>query len=94
MPLAQQLEQLISLGIFVAGGALTALSYVAWRRERIRRMGIVTVAYALFASYGLIVFLETLLLSSVGYPLEVIEHASAILVLFGLLAFFVAMTRE
>lgn len=95
MALAQQLEQLIHLGIFLLGATLAALSYVAWRRERTRRMLVVTVAYLLFATFGLIVFLETVLFPLVPSPtLELLEHASAVLVLFGLAAFFAAMTQE
>lgn len=92
---AQQLEQLTSLGIFVVGFALAALSAAAWRRERDRRMLIVSMAYGLFALYGLIVFLEYYLVSFLPDTIvEIIEHGAALLVLVGLLAFFVAMTRE
>lgn len=95
--LAQQLEQLAGLGIFVVGTALLALSLVAWRRERESRMLIVSVAYALFAIHGLVVFLEYYVLAAGLLAFEVIElveHTSSFLVLFGLLAFFVAITRD
>lgn len=95
--LAQQLEQLAGLGIFLVGLALAALSYAAWRRERDRRMLVVTGAYALFAVHGFVVFVEYFLLEYGFLPfetVELLEHASAFLVLFGLLAFFVALTRE
>ncbi|AHB67553.1 hypothetical protein HISP_15830 [Haloarcula hispanica N601] len=42
MPLAQLLEQYVSLGIFVLAGGLSVLSLLAWRRERDRRMRIVS----------------------------------------------------
>lgn len=93
--LAQTLEQVISLGIFVLGSVLATLSLMAWRRERDRRMAIVTAAYAMFAVYGLIVFLEYLLLPYLAYPIiELIEHGAAVLILTGLLAFFIALFRE
>lgn len=92
---AQQLEQLTSLGILVVGAALAALSIAAWRRERDQRMLIVAWAYGLFAIYGLVVFLEYFL---VGYlpaeVVEILEHGAGVLVLVGLLAFFLAMARR
>ncbi|WP_323675891.1 hypothetical protein [Halorubellus sp. PRR65] len=95
MTLAELLEQYVSLGIFVLAGGLTIFSYLAWRRERENRMRIVTLGYAMFAVYGLIVFLEYLLLPYLPYAtLELLEHGSAILILGGLLAFFVALTRD
>lgn len=95
MPLAQLLEQYISLGIFVLAAGLSVFSFLAWRRERDRRMRIVALGYAMFAVYGLIVFLEYLLLPYFPYAsLELLEHASAILILSGLLAFFLALTRD
>jgi hypothetical protein len=95
--LAQQLEQLAGLGIFVVAVVLTALSVAAWRRERDRKMLVVSTAYAMFAVHGFVVFAEYFLLD---YGLlsfqtvELLEHASSFLVLFGLLAFFVALTRD
>lgn len=95
MTLAALLEQYISLGIFVVAAALTALSYFAWRRERDRRMSVVTLGYALFAVYGLTVFLEGVLIPYFPYEtLELLEHGSAALILVGLLLFFVALTRD
>ncbi|SEO80944.1 hypothetical protein SAMN05216388_10204 [Halorientalis persicus] len=95
MTLAQLLEQYVSLGIFLVALGLGLLSFVAWRRERDRRMGIVTAGYAMFAVYGLVVFLEYFLLPYVPYRLvELLEHGSAILILGGLLAFFAALTRD
>jgi CHASE2 domain-containing sensor protein len=95
MPLAQLLEQYISLGIFLVAAALSTLSYLAWRRERDRRMRVVTGGYAMFALYGLIVFLEYPLLPYVPYAtLELLEHGSAVLILGGLVAFFLALTRD
>jgi len=95
MALAQLLEQYISLGIFVVAAALGAFSYLAWRRERDRRMSVVTLGYAMFAVYGLIVFLEYPLLPYIPYAtIELVEHGSAILVLGGLVAFFLALIRD
>ncbi|WP_434531644.1 hypothetical protein ACODNH_20130 (plasmid) [Haloarcula sp. NS06] len=95
MPLAQLLEQYISLGIFVLAGGLSLLSLLAWRRERDNRMRIVTLGYTMFAVYGLIVFLEYPLLPYIPYAtLELVEHGSAILILGGLLTFFVALMRD
>lgn len=95
MPLAQLLEQYISLGIFVVATALSVLSFLAWRRERDQRMRSVTVGYAMFAVYGLIVFLEYPLRPYIPYAtLEVLEHGSAILILGGLLIFFAALMRD
>ena len=90
--LAQQLEQFISLGIFVVGFALATLSWLAYRRERDRRMLLVTVAYALFSVYGFAVFVAYFIAEYVGFgTAELLEHASAFLILGGLLAFFVAL---
>jgi len=95
MTLAQLIEQYVSLGIFILAGGLSILSVLAWRRERDSRMRIVTLGYALFAVYGLIVFLEYPLRPYIPYAtLELLEHASAILILGGLLTFFVALTRD
>jgi len=95
MPLAQLLEQYVSLGIFVLAGGLSVLSLLAWRRERDSRMRIVTLGYAMFAVYGLIVFLKYLLLPYLPYaPLELLEYSSGILILGGLLTFFIALTRD
>lgn len=96
MTLAQQLEQFISLGIFLIGSTLATLSYLAWRRERDRRMVVVTVAYGFFAIYGLIVFLEYIVLVSIlpMQTVELVEHGAAALILAGLLAFFAALTAD
>jgi CHASE2 domain-containing sensor protein len=95
MTLAEQLEQAISLGIFLLGAALATFSLLAWRRERDRRMAVVTGAYALFSVFGLIVFLEYFLLPYLPYvAVELIEHGAALLILAGLLAFFLALFRE
>ena len=94
MTLAQTVEQVVSLGIFVVGAVLATLSALAWRRERDRRMAVVTAAYAMFAVYGLIVFLEYSLLPYLSYGVvELVEHGAATLILVGLLAFFVALSR-
>jgi CHASE2 domain-containing sensor protein len=95
MTLAGLLEQYISLGIFVIATALGVLSYLAWRRERDRRMALVTAGYAMFAVYGLIVALEHVLIPYLPYAtLELFEHGGSILILAGLLTFFVALTRD
>lgn len=95
MTLATLLEQYISLGIFLVAGALSVLSYLAWRRERDRRMRIVTSGYVMFAIYGLIVFLEYPLLPYLGArAVELLEHGSAILILGGLVLFFIALIRD
>lgn len=95
MSLATLLEQYVSLGIFLVAGALGVFSYLAWRRERDRRMRVITAGYVMFAVYGLIVFLEYPLLPYLGAgTVELLEHASAILILGGLLTFFVALTRD
>jgi hypothetical protein len=92
MTLATLLEQYVSLGIFVVAAGLSALSYLAWRRERDRRMRVITAGYAMRAVYGLVVFLEYPLLPYLGA--RTLEHGSALLILGGLLTFFVALTRD
>ena len=95
MTIAALLEQYVSLGIFLVAGGLTVLSYQAWRREHDRSMGVVTTGYAMFALYGLIVFLEYPLLPYLGAKtVELLEHGSALLILAGLLTFFIALTRN
>jgi len=95
LELAQLLEQYVSLGICLVAAALGAFSYRAWHRERDPRMRTVAVGYGMFALYGLVVFLEYLLVPYLPYAtLELLEHASALLVLGGLLTFFVALTRR
>lgn len=95
MTLAALLEQYVSLGICLVAGTLSVFSYLAWRRERDRRMRLITGGYAMFAAYGLIVFLEYPLLPYLGArTVELLEHASALLILGGLLTFFVAISRE
>jgi len=93
--LAQQLEQYVSLVIFLASLALVALSGVAWRRERSRRMLVVAAAYAMFAVYGLVVFLEQVLLPYLATAtVDLLEHGVSIFVLAGILTIFVALTQE
>ena len=95
LTLAQQLEQYVSLGVFVVGLTLAAFSFLAWRRERDRKMAVVAAGYSMFAVYGLVVFLEYLVLVTLlpYETVELIEHASSVLILVGLLTFFVALTR-
>ncbi|WP_251330679.1 hypothetical protein [Haloplanus pelagicus] len=58
-------------------------------------MRTVTLGYAMFAAYGLIVFLEYPLLPYFPYAtLELLEHGSAMLILGGLLTFFITLTRD
>lgn len=92
LEVAQFLEQYVSLGVFVLATVLCTLSVLAWRRERDDRMAIVAVGYGMFAVYGLVGFLEYALLSVVSYELlELLEHGTELLVLAGLLTFFVAL---
>lgn len=95
--LAQQLEQVAGLGIFLLAAVLATLSLLAWRRERDRRMLVVGVAYLLFSVHGFIVFAEYYLLDGdflTFQQVELLEHGSSFLILAGLLAFFVAITSE
>ncbi|SEQ92804.1 hypothetical protein [Natrinema salaciae] len=95
LTLAQQLEQTISFGIFLLGAALALLSAVAWRRERDRRMAVVAVGYLMFSIYGFVVFLEYYLFPYLPVQtVELLEHSAAALILVGLLAFFIALTRD
>jgi hypothetical protein len=97
LQIAQQLEQLAGLGILVVSAALLALSVVAWRRERDRKMLLVSIAYGCFALHGLVVFLEYYLLAFdvLAFEwVELVEHGSTFLVLAGLIAFFAALSRE
>lgn len=86
------LELVVSLGILLLSAGLGTLTYLTWRRERERRLAIVTVAYVLFALRGLAVVLEETFLMSVR-P-ELIDHLSSLFVLLGLLLFFVAIARD
>lgn len=93
--LVQLVEQVVGLGIFLVALSLATLSYLAWRRERDRRMQVVSVAYLLFMLYGLVVFLEYTLMQVLPVmDVELLEHASGLFILAGLLAFFAAITRE
>ncbi|MFB6107831.1 MAG: hypothetical protein ABEJ82_03185 [Haloplanus sp.] len=95
---------LLSLGIFFVGGALGILTGLAWRRERDRKLLLVTVAYGLFALRGLAVVLEPVVEFSfevqelhpsvLVLAAEAFTHLSALLVLTGLVLFFVAFTRS
>jgi len=92
---AELIEQYVSFGIFLVAATMAAVSYLAWRRERDRRMATVTVGYGLFAAYGLIVALERVVVPTIPYAtVELIEHGAAVLILFGLLTFFAAVTRD
>lgn len=98
------IQWLLSLGIFLVGGVLSVLVYLAWRREHDRKLLIVTVAYVLFALRGLSVLVQPLVEASFepeelhptlfGTVAELFTHLSALLVLVGLVLFFVATTRS
>ncbi|MFB6080140.1 MAG: hypothetical protein ABEJ81_03985 [Haloferacaceae archaeon] len=95
---------LLSFGILVVGGILSVLTGLAWRRERDRKLLLVTVAYVLFALRGLAVVvgpvvemsfeLQELHPSVLVVVAEAFTHLSALLVLAGLVLFFVAFTRS
>ncbi|MFB6172352.1 MAG: hypothetical protein ABEJ23_07440 [Haloarculaceae archaeon] len=95
---------LLSFGIFVVGCGLCLLTGLAWRRERDRKLLVVTVAYALFAVRGLAVVVaptvEFSFEASEVHPsllvlaAEAVTHLSPLLVLAGLVLFFVAFTRS
>lgn len=88
-------ELYVSLGIFLLASALSGISFLAWRRERDRRMATVATGYLLFGIYGLVVVVEHLLIPYVAYrKLEFVEYSAAVLILIGLLTFFIAMTQE
>lgn len=87
-----ELEVVSSLAIFLLATALAVLSGLAWRRERDRRMLLVTVAYAFFAVRGLFVFVEEPL--GEAFDTELLEHVSPFLVVIALLLFFLAVSRE
>lgn len=87
-----EIEQVASFGIFAVALLLGVLTFLAWRRERDRRMLIVTAAYALFTLRGLLVLSESFLASYV--VAENLEHFSSFLVLFGLLLFFAAVAYD
>jgi len=89
------IEVSISFGIFLLASALSGASYVAWRRERDKRMATVTLGYVMFGVYGLVVVLEHFLVPYIAYgTLEYIEYGAAVLILTGLLTFFIAITQE
>lgn len=92
LALTEDLEVVSSLAIFLLATGLGVLTWLAWRRERDRRMLYVTVAYAFFALRGLVVFLEGPL--DVVVDAELLEHASPFLVVIALLVFFIAVTRR
>ncbi len=89
---ASDIELVVSFGILLCSLGLGTLTFLTWKRERERRLFVVTVAYVLFALRGLAVVLEETLLESVR-P-ELIDHLSSVFVLLGLLLFFVAITRD
>jgi uncharacterized membrane protein len=98
------LEWVLSLGIFLVGGVLSVLCYLAWRREHDRKLLYVTVAYVLFALRGVAVLITPLVEKPfeeqelhptfLGVVAELFTHLSALLVLVALVLFFVAITRS
>ena len=90
--LAEQLEFVSSLSIFLLASVLAILSGLAWRRERDRRMLIVTVAYSMFVLRGIAVVAEGPLDDIL--EAELIEYGSPFLVVLGLLLFFIAITQD
>ena len=89
---ADVIELAASLGILVVSLGLGTLTLLTWRRERERRLVVVTVAYGLFACRGLAVIFEEMIYP--GVQPELIDHLSSLFVLLGLLLFFVAIARE
>jgi len=89
---------LVSVGITVVALALGGLSLLAYRRERERRMGVVAVAYALFALRGVLVLGEEVVDPFLrgGYAVgpELVAHLSGLAVLIALVLFFVAVLGE
>lgn len=95
---------LLNFGILIVGFVLSILTGLAWRRERDRKLMLVTVAYVLFALRGLTVVLEPVVEISFEsqevHPsllvllAELATHLSPLLVLTGLVLFFLAFTRS
>ncbi|MFA5862384.1 MAG: hypothetical protein WDA16_11890 [Candidatus Thermoplasmatota archaeon] len=93
--LAFLLEKWVSLGIGLVALALAILSFIAWRRERSRRMAVVTIGYGLFALFGFLVAGEPWITRLGGYAAaDVIEHGASVFVLAGLVVFFFALSRD
>lgn len=91
----ETLEFVSHLSIAVIATALAALSGLAWRRERDRRMLVVTAAYGLIVLSGLAVVLEDVLARSFSpLTVEQVEHGAPFLIAVALLLFFVALTRR
>ena len=99
------IEFVLSIGIFIVGGLLCVLSILAWRRERDPKMLTVSVAYVLFALRGLVIVVgysfHSLIDPETNHPgspvvlaLVLLDHLSALLVLIGLVLFFVALVRR
>lgn len=86
------LELVSSMTILLLAVALTAFSTFAWRRERDRRMLLISVAYGLFALRGAVVVFDSQFESLVHA--EVLEYGSPFLVAGGLLLFFLALITE
>lgn len=93
--LAEGFERWVSILIAITAGTLAIVSFAAWRRERAWRMLVVGIGYALFMTFGLLVALERSITRLFSFAsAELIEHGASVLVLAGLLVFFLAISRE
>lgn len=93
--LASTLEYGLNGGILLLAGFLASISWMAYSRNRARKLWFVSVAFSLFAAKGGLVLMEPFLISSgYGYEAEIIEHAAPGLTLIALVMFFVALTRD
>ncbi|MFB6166461.1 MAG: hypothetical protein ABEJ31_14980 [Haloarculaceae archaeon] len=97
------LAWLLNVGIFLVSALLSLLTALTWRRERDRKLLVVTLAYFLFALRGVAAllspFVELSLEGPEAHPVvvavaELFTHLSPLLVLTGLVLFFVAFTRS
>ncbi|MFB6165607.1 MAG: hypothetical protein ABEJ31_10650 [Haloarculaceae archaeon] len=88
----ETLEFVSNASIVVVALVLLALTVIAWRRERDRRMALVAVAFALFVLRGVLVLLERWLTGYVAT--ETLEHAAPFLVAFALVVIFLAVVQR
>lgn len=93
--LASVLEYGLNAGIMLLAGFLATISWMAYARNRAKKLWFVSVAFSLFAAKGGLILIEPLLISSgYGYEAEIVEHAAPGLSLIALVMFFVALTRD
>lgn len=93
--LASTLEYGINGGILVLAGILAAISWLAYQRNRDRKLEFIAIAFSLVSIKGGLVVLEPFLISQgYGYEAEIIEHAAPGLTLVAMVMFFVALTRD